>query len=153
MKTKVKEMLKAKGHEVFSIATTGKLKDAVGMFNAKHIGALMVLGEDEGIQGIVTERDIMIKLAQTEGEIKDMSVKIVMTPKEKLIVGTPEDTIEYLMKVMTSNRIRHIPIVNPEDRSKLAGMVSIGDVVKALLHDMDHENKLLRDYIEGTYPV
>ncbi len=55
------------------------------------------------------------------------------------------------MKVMTDNRIRHIPIVDVDSRGKLEGLVSIGDVVKALLKDVDHENKLLKDYIEGSY--
>lgn len=153
MKRKVSDLLKEKGHAVYTITNKGNLKDAVKLFNEKRIGALIVLNEDEDIQGILTERDIMIKLSQTEGEIKDMCVKMVMTPKEKLIVGTMDDSIEYLMKVMTTNRIRHIPIVGGEGKAKIHGMVSIGDLVKMLLNDMDHENRLLKDYIEGSYPV
>lgn len=153
MKTKVKELLDRKGHDVFSISNKASLKDAIGLFNGKHIGALMVVDDVGAIQGIVTERDVMMTLGKTEGEIKDMCVKMIMTPREKLIVGVTEDSIEYIMKVMTSNRIRHIPIVDPESKTKLTGMISIGDVVKTFLHDMDHENRLLRDYIGGSYPV
>jgi CBS domain-containing protein len=153
MKRKVGDLLKEKGHAVYTIENTKKLKDSVKIFNEKHIGALIVLNEDEEIQGIVTERDILMRLSQTEGEIKDMSIKMIMTPKEKLIVGTPEDNVEYIMKVMTSNRIRHIPIVGGEKQTKLEGLISIGDVVKALLSDVGYENKLLKDYIEGAYPV
>jgi CBS domain-containing protein len=153
MKRKVGDLLKEKGNTVYTIENTKKLKDSVKMFNEKRIGALIVLNAEEEIQGIVTERDILMRLAQTEGEIKDMSVKMVMTPKEKLIVGTPDDNIEYIMKVMTSNRIRHIPIVGGEKQTKLEGLISIGDVVKALLSDVGYENKLLKDYIEGAYPV
>lgn len=153
MKRKVSELLKEKGHEVYSIQNTARLKDAVKVFNEKHIGALIVLNEAEEIQGIVTERDIMVRLALTEGEIKDMNVKMVMTPKEKLIVGTVDDNVEYLMKVMTANRIRHIPIVSGECKCKLDGLISIGDVVKSLITDLGHENKMLKDYIGGAYPV
>jgi len=153
MKRKVSDLLKEKGTAVYSVRNTEKLKDAVKVFNEKRVGALMVLNDEDEIQGIVTERDILIRLSQTEGEIKDMSVKMVMTPKEKLIVGTPDDNIEYIMKVMTTNRIRHIPIVGDEKSAKLEGLISIGDVVKTLLSDVGFENKLLKDYIEGNYPI
>ncbi len=150
MKIKVNDLLKEKGHTVYSIQDTKKLKDVVKFFNEKHVGALIVVDDQEDIQGIVTERDIMIRLGQTEGEIKDINVKNVMTPREKLIVGTPEDNIEYIMKVITTNRIRHIPIVGGEGQCKLEGLISIGDVVKALLSDVGHENKFLNDYIHGV---
>ncbi len=152
MKTKVSEVLEKKGGKIITILASGTLKEAVGLFNAKRVGALIVMNDDNEIQGIVTERDVMIKLAEADGEIKDMSVKMVMTPKEKLIVGTDTDTIEYLMKVMTNNRIRHIPILDNASRT-LVGLVSIGDLVKSHLGDLDHENKMLKDYIEGSYPA
>lgn len=153
MSRTVNDLLSKKGNEVHSIGDDKKLRDAVKLFNEKRVGALMVLNEAEEIQGIVTERDILRRLGQTEGEVKYISVRAVMTPKEKLIVGTPEDSIDYIMKVMTDNRIRHIPVVDAHSKGKLEGMVSIGDVVKALLTDVDHENKLLKDYIEGSYRI
>lgn len=153
MSRTVNDLLSKKGSDVQSIGEDKKLRDAVKLFNEKRVGALMVLNEENEIQGIVTERDVMRRLGQTEGEVKYISVRAVMTPKEKLIVGTPEDSIDYIMKVMTDNRIRHIPIVDVESKGKLEGMVSIGDVVKALLKDVDHENKLLKDYIEGSYRI
>jgi len=115
----------------------------------------MVVNEEEEIQGIVTERDILRKLAKTEGEVKDMNVTFLMTPREELIVGTPEDEIEYLMKVMTTNRIRHIPIVGGENECKLLGVISIGDIVKILLDGlgMNHENRLLKDYLGKAYSI
>jgi len=152
MKRKVSDLLEEKGHAVYTISSNATLKEAVKLFNEKHIGALIVLDTNNDINGIITERDIMIKLAQTEGEIKDMSIRLLMTPKEKLIVSTLDDTIEYVMKVMTTNRIRHLPVVGGDGKAKLQGLISIGDVVKTLLHDMDHENRLLKDYIEGSYP-
>lgn len=155
MKRKVSDLLKEKGNVVYSISDTSRLKDAVKRFNEKRVGALMVVNEEEEIQGIVTERDILKKLAKTEGEVKDMNVKFLMTPRERLIVGTPDDEIEYLMKVMTTNRIRHIPIVGGENECKLLGVISIGDIVKILLSGlgMKHENRLLKDYLDKAYTI
>lgn len=152
---KVSDLLKEKGYAVYTISDNAKMKDAVRLFNEKRIGALMVVNEQGDIRGIVTERDIMIKLGRTEGEVKDMSVQLMMTPQEELVVATPEDDIEYLMKMMTSKRIRHIPIVDGESKCKLNGVISIRDVVKALLSDVElkEENKLLKDYLNGGYPV
>lgn len=145
------DILKEKGPVVHTINITERLKDAVKIFNEKRIGALIVVDDNEEIQGIVTERDILRKLGKTEGEIKDMSVKLVMTPKERLIVGTLDDTIEYLMKVMTANQIRHIPIVGGKTNTRLKGIISIGDVVKTMISGLNHENKLLKDYIEKSF--
>lgn len=140
MRRTVGDYLKEKGDTVYCIDDSKKLKDVVKIFNEKNIGALIVIDKNEDILGIITERDIMRKLAKTEGEVKDMNVKFSMTPREKLVVGTPEDTMEYLMKVMTSNHIRHIPIIVSETDLKLRGLISIGDSVKALLNDLDYNN-------------
>jgi CBS domain-containing protein len=155
MKRKVSDLLKEKGNVVYTISDTARLKDAVKLFNEKHVGALMVLNEEEEIQGIVTERDILKKLAKTEGEVKDMNVTFLMTPREQLIVGTPDDEIEYMMKVMTTNRIRHIPIVGGENECKLLGVISIGDIVKILLNGLviDQKNRLLKDYLGKAYSI
>lgn len=155
MKRKVSDLLKEKGNVVYTISDTARLKDAVKLFNEKRVGALMVVNEEEEIQGIVTERDILKKLAKTEGEVKDMNVTFLMTPREELIVGTPDDEIEYIMKVMTTNRIRHIPIVGGENECKLLGVISIGDIVKILLNGlgMNHQNRLLKDYLGKAYSI
>jgi CBS domain-containing protein len=153
MKRNVDDLLKEKGYVVYTISDNARLKDAVKLFNKKRIGALMVVNENEEIKGIITERDILRKLGKTEGEIKDMSIQLVMTPREKLIVATPEDSVEYLMKVMTANQIRHVPIVGGESNTRLMGLVSIGDVVKILLSGVNYENKLLKDYLEKSMPV
>jgi len=155
MKRRVSDLLEEKGHAVFTISDTALLKDAVKLFNKKHVGALMVVNDKEEILGIVTERDILRKLAKTEGEVKDMNVKLLMTSREKLIVGTPDDEIEYLMNIMTTKRIRHIPIVGGENECKLLGVVSIGDIVKILLEGVTftQETRLLKDYLHEAYRI
>lgn len=146
MKRKASDLLKEKGNAVYTIDGDSMLKDVIKIFNEKHIGALIVVNDAKEIQGIITERDILRKVARIEGEIKDISVKSVMTPRDQLKVGTPDDSLEYLMKVMTVNRFRHIPIVESEAKPSLNGIISIGDIVKSFLNDFDHENKFLRDF-------
>lgn len=153
MKRKVRELLEEKGSEIYTIDVGKTLKDATKIFLEKNIGALIVLDDKGKIQGIISERDIIRKLAKTNKAINEMSVETVMTPQAELVIGNPEDDIQYLMKVMTANRIRHILIICSEGECKTEGLISIGDVIKALLTDLDYENKMLKDYIEGVYPI
>ncbi|MGE5340799.1 MAG: CBS domain-containing protein [Candidatus Omnitrophota bacterium] len=147
MQRKVSELLKEKGAEVYTIGENGRLKDVVKIFNAKHIGALMVINEQGEIQGIITERDILKKLARTEGEVKEIGVRLIMTPKDQLKVGTPDDTLEHLMEMMTIHRFRHVPIVESESTLKLCGMISIRDIVKTILTDLNLQNKYLENLV------
>lgn len=155
MKQTASDILNEKGRVIFTINIRKTLKDTTEIFLDKNIGALVVLDDDEKIKGIISERDIIRKLATSDEEIEAMNIKSVMTPQSELIVGNPDDDIQYLMNVMTINRIRHILIVSDKGGSKfkMEGIISIGDVVKALLTNLNHENKMLKDYIGGTYPV
>ena len=153
MKRKASDILNEKGREIFTIESNKTLKDATKFFLKKNIGALVVLDAEGKIQGIISERDIIRKLAKTDEEIQDMNINTIMTPQSELIVGNPDDDIQYLMNVMTINRIRHILIVSEKGDCKIEGIISIGDVVKVLLTHLNHENKMLKDYIEGPYPI
>jgi len=83
--------------------------------------------------------------------VKGCAVREVMTPRERLIIARPDDDVEYVSNIFTDSHIRHLPIIDAQ--GKLAGMVSIGDVVKVMLSHKDHEIKYLKDYIESKYPV
>jgi len=96
--------------------------------------------------GIITERDILRVCSQGAQWLASRRVAEVMT--EDLIVGEPDDSIDYVMGIMTNNRIRHLPIVG---QGGLNGMVSIGDVVKVHLQETEYENRHLKQYIRGTY--
>ena len=108
----------------------------------------MVIDKENNIHGIVSERDILHTAFDTKGQMCDMLVKDIMTPKDKLITATIEDKIEAIMETMTNNKIRHIPIM---DNEKMLGIVSIGDIVKVLLNDAVTENKHMKNYISGGY--
>jgi CBS domain-containing protein len=148
---KVEKILESKEKEVFSIHIEAIVSDALNILNEKNIGALMVLDSSRNIQGIVTERDIMRRCYHSQTNVKGLAIKDVMTPREKLIVARADDEINDLMGAMTQNRVRHIPVVDEHD--KVMGMISIGDIIKAMLKDKDYQIRHLKDYIESKYPL
>ncbi len=115
---------------VYSIQPDSRIADAAKLMNEKHIGALMVLDENQNIEGIVTERDILYRCAGANEGFLDTPVKDIMTPKDKLIFGSIDSDVGDLMGIMTKNNIRHIPIM---DKEKLVSLISIRDVVKVIL--------------------
>ena len=148
---KVEKILENKDKEVFSVHVDAIVSDALNILNDKNIGALMVLDSSQNIQGIVSERDIMRCCYHSQTNVKGLAIKDVMTPREKLIVARADDDINDLMGAMTQNRVRHIPVVNEKD--KVVGMISIGDIIKAMLKDKDYQIRHLKDYIESKYPL
>ena len=119
---------------------------AVSQLVEHNIGSLVVV-EDERPVGIVTERDILRCCADDMGKAASTRVSDVMT--QDLIIGEAEDTVDYVMGIMTRNRIRHLPIMGPGQG--MLGMVSIGDVVESQLRETRYENRHLREYISGSY--
>lgn len=142
---KVKDILKQKGPEVFTIGEEKTLADAVKILSANNIGVLLVLNSEAKIVGIISERDIIRTLAKDPQNCLSTKVKDVMT--QQVIVVEPEDDLEYVEKVMTVNRCRHVPVIN---NKVLVGLISIGDIVKSMLKESEIENKYLRDYISGV---
>lgn len=137
------ELVKKKGADVITVKAKNTVETALVTMNEKHIGALMVLDDDGEIAGIISERDLLM-VCHKCGEVK--YVHEAMTPKDKLKTLGPKNSIQEAMKVLTTNKIRHLPIL--ED-GKLIGIVSIGDTVKSMLDAIEQENKYLNDYIMG----
>lgn len=144
---KVKDILATKGSRVVTIEKQTSVLDAMAIFSANRVGSLLVVDKDETILGIIAARDVLMAVLNHLEHIKTITVEKIMTTN--LIVGTEDDSIDYLQAIMTENRIRHVPIV--EGRT-LKGLVSIGDVVKALMKEKDVENRYLKDYIADKYP-
>ena len=139
---KVEEILKSKGRSVEIIEADASIAEAVGRLNGPpQIGALVVRDDEQRpIVGTLTERDIIRGLAKYGAKLLTMQVTQVMS--RNVPVCSPADSITQLMRQMTTSRYRHLPVV---DRGKLTGLVSIGDVVKARIADMELETNLLRD--------
>ena len=145
---KVKDILADKGTRVITTHEDSFLVDAMAIFFANRVGSLLVVDKYDKILGIVAPNDVLKGIHNNIDAVKTMRVKDVMITD--VIVATPEDDIAYIQSVMTENRIRHIPIL---DSGELTGLVSIGDVVKALMTEKQAENRYLKDYIEGKYPA
>jgi CBS domain-containing protein len=139
----VKNILAGKRGDVVTIEPTADLAAAVKLLTEHHIGAVVVLGADHRVIGILSERDVVHALAKHGPAVLSEPVSQVMTRDVKTC--SEDDTIGDLMGRMTMGKFRHMPVVQ---QGKLAGIVSIGDVVKSRVEEIDHEAKALRDYIQ-----
>jgi len=139
----VKAILESKGNNVVTIEPTVSLAAAVKILADRRIGTLVILGADRRVVGIVSERDVVRALAERGERALDEPVGQVMT--RKVVTCTRGETIAAIMESMTAGKFRHVPVV--ED-GQLVGIVSIGDVVKHRLHEIEHESAALRDYIQ-----
>lgn len=139
---KVKDLLAVKGHDVATISQGRSVTDALALLKERHIGALVVTGATPPLVGIFSERDAVRALAVHGANALNLTVAELMS--SDVTVCDESTSVTALMGLMTENRIRHIPVV---DDGKLTGMISIGDVVKARLDELEHEKKDLLDYV------
>jgi CBS domain-containing protein len=150
----IKHILQEKKPGVVTIEAGRTIHEAIGKLNENGIGALIVTGEDEAIVGIITERDILracgercAHMSEPTEQNKTTCPSFVQDAMTKdLVICVPDDEINYVMGIMTKNRIRHLPIL---DDGSLAGIISIGDLVNVHLEERVFENRTLRDYIHG----
>jgi len=145
---KVKDILTEKGTHVVTVSQEATVYEALQTFAANRVGSLLVLDDKSGIVGIIGARDVLMAVVRACDEIRQIKVKEIMT--SKIIIGDPDDDLDNVEVVMTENRIRHLPIIKQD---KLAGIVSMGDVVKAQLKNVHVENRYLKEYIVGKYPA
>ncbi len=138
----VKAIIARKGREVVTIEPTATVSNAIKMLTERKIGALVVLGADERVIGILSERDIVRRLAECGVSTLDEPVSNAMT--RRVITCSEADTMASLMESMTFGKFRHLPVI---EQGRLVGIVSIGDAVKYRLYEMENESKALRDYI------
>ena len=138
----VNDILLHKGSQVITIEPATTLAAAVRMLAQRRIGALLVTGADHRIVGIISERDIVRVLDEKGTAVLGAPVAEVMT--RRVVTCDRSETIAEIMERITSGKFRHVPVI---DRGRLAGIVSIGDVVKARLSELEHEQDALREYI------
>ena len=142
---KIREILEKKGYEVVTVPPSLPFQEAMRLLVEHNIGSVVV-AEDQVVQGIVTERDVLRLAAEDPVAMAALKVEDIMT--RNVVVGLPEDTVDYVMEIMTRNRIRHLPVV---DDGWMQGILSIGDVVDALRTKVEVENRYMRDYIQGKF--
>lgn len=138
-------ILKTKGGSILSAGPATRIMDVIKILGEKRIGALIILGDEGELAGILSERDIVRSMAVHEADTFEMTAGELMTRSP--ILASPDTTVVQAMEMMTDGRFRHLPIV---DSGKLVGLVSIGDVVKARLSQQEHEVDSLRAYVVGA---
>lgn len=138
----VEGILAKKGREVVTVAAGRTLAEAVDTLNRHRIGAAVVVDESGGILGIVSERDVLRAVADDGGRALEGTVSGYMTTD--VVTCSPGTGIDEVMVVMTNGKFRHLPVV---ENGRLGGIVSIGDLVKHRLAEVEAEHKALRDYI------
>jgi len=138
----VRAILSRKGRDVATIAPTVNLSEAVRLLAQRRIGAVVVTGPDSRVAGILSERDIVRSLSERGPAALDDNVAAVMT--RKVMTCTEAETVAAIMERMTAGKFRHLPVV---EQGRLAGIISIGDVVKWRLEEIEGETNALREYI------
>ena len=142
----VQSILSAKGSEVATIRPGATLADATAQLRERGFGALVASDDGASLDGIVSERDIVRALAADGTGALERDVASVMSAD--VVTCAPNDPVEVLMAMMTERRIRHLPVLDAG--GAIAGMISIGDVVKFRLEQLERENSQLHDYIRGA---
>ena len=140
---RVRQLLGAKGHDVWSIDAEEPVLEAIQIMADRHVGALPVLRAGE-LAGIISERDYARKVILLGRSSAETPVWQIMS--SPAITVTPEDTVQRCMEVMTERRIRHLPVV---DSGRMVGMISIGDCVRAVIEDQKDTIQQLERFISG----
>src|SRR5271154_3606432 len=141
----VEAILRGKGRAVATIRPDQTITAALAALRDRNIGALAVSEDGESVDGIISERDVVHGLADHGSELLSLKVAEVMT--RHVTTCNPDDSVADLMAEMTTRRIRHLPVVHD---GRLAGIVSIGDLVKNRLDEIENEARSLRSFIAGA---
>jgi CBS domain-containing protein len=140
----VEKILREKGFDVVTAKPSTKIADIVGTLAEKKIGVIVISDDESHVAGILSERDIVRGLKRHGPSLLDKVAKDLMTSKVRTC--TPSDTVSHLMALMSEHRIRHVPVVV---EGKLCGLLSIGDIVKSRLGEIESEASALRAYVTG----
>ncbi|WP_323101001.1 CBS domain-containing protein [Intrasporangium sp. YIM S08009] len=142
---KISDVLRAKGAGVITVQPDETVSGLLGLLDEHRIGAVVVSSDGTTVEGIVSERDVVRHLHSTGAGILEAPVSQIMT--SEVSTGTAADDIADLAATMTEERVRHVPIL--DDEGRLVAIVSIGDIVKHRLSELQSERDQLRDYISG----
>ncbi len=140
----ISKLLSNKGVFVATIAADATVGELVSELTRRKIGAVVVSGDGKAVEGIASERDVVRALNEFGAAILEEPVRAIMT--SDVHASSPEDTVDSLMAIMTNHRIRHVPVL---DHDVLVGIVSIGDVVKTRMEELEKDRDALVNYIEA----
>lgn len=143
---KVKDIINQKGSDIYSVTSDETVLNAIKSMSELKIGAMLVM-DGENLSGIISERDYRDKVILMGKQSKTTCVREIMTSKVYKV--EPGDDLNTCMRIMTNQKIRHLPVM---DKGKVVGLISIGDVVKSVIDEQKFEIDSLKDYIAGGYP-
>jgi len=144
----VRDVLEVKGDRSWTVSPETSVLDALTLMAEHNIGALVVLDGEENLAGVISERDVARKIVTVGRIAKETSVREIMSSPVQTV--SPEDSVSECMSLMTVGHIRHLPVMV---EGKLAGLVSIGDLVKSLMSNQEQQIREYEKYIRGTYPT
>ncbi len=144
---KVKQILFKKGGEVYTVDEMATVYDAIALMSEKDIGALVVMCRGS-MCGIISERDYRNKVILKGKKSKETAVRDIMTKDVKCV--TEDYSLHDCMAIMSEKKIRHLPVI--DEKNNLKGIISIGDIVKAIIDEQKSEIQNLRNYITSAYP-
>ena len=139
----VNQLLREKGGQIFSVTSEDSVLRAIEIMATRHVGALLVMNQGS-LLGIISERDYARKVILKNRSSHDTPVADIMTPTP--VTVSSDDTVRHCMELMTQRRFRHLPVV---DSGRVVGMLSIGDLVKAVIEDQSQKIEQLERYIAG----
>ena len=139
----VRAILDTKGHQILSVEPDAKLSAAVKILSERRIGAVLVMSNNERIEGILSERDIVRVIGERGAAVLDEPVSAVMT--RKVVCCRQTDTVGAIMEKMTAGKFRHLPVL---EGGEIVGLISIGDVVKWRVKEFESEQEALQNYIK-----
>jgi len=145
MNTRIRDILRRKGEDVYSVGPDATVIDAVNAMNDHHVGSVLVCEGGYPV-GVFSERDVLVRVVAADRDPRQTLVRDVMTTR--LHTASPDDTLLEVMRLMTDRRCRHVPVMEGE---VLVGLVSIGDLTKATQYNLRQEVRDLSTYIGGPY--
>ena len=145
MNTRIRDILRRKGEDVYSVGPLATVIDAVNTMNHHHVGSVLVCEGGDPV-GVFSERDVLVRVVAAHRDPRQTLVRDVMTTR--LYTAAPDDTLLEVMRLMTDRRCRHVPVMEGES---LIGLVSIGDLTKATQYNLRQEVRELSSYIGGPY--
>ena len=145
MNTRIRDILRRKGEDVYSVGPLATVIDAVNTMNDHQVGSVLVCEGGDPV-GVFSERDVLVRVVAAHRDPRQTLVRVVMTTR--LYTASPDDTLLEVMRLMTDRRCRHVPVMEGE---RLIGLVSIGDLTKATQYNLRQEVRELSSYIGGPY--
>ncbi len=151
MNRKLQAVFQVRNNVIHSVTGETTIKNAVDKMNIHNIGALLVISAKDKIEGIVSERDVMKKLASTDELVGHLPVRDIMTPREKLVTIEGDESVADIMKLMVDKKVRHLPII--DETGVLQGVIAMRDFIDILLNEAKQETQDMKNFVLGRYPT